>query len=193
MLRRRRERSYIVLRSVSDRRLFHASRRIGLFVFATGLCLLGGCRQSDRSQTTDPRAEGSSGGAILSAAEQGDYATSAYHIGEGQRLFKWMNCAGCHGPHGGGGMGPSLMDAEWRYGSGMSDIVRTIDGGRPNGMPSFHDKLTGQQMWQLAAYVRSLSGLAPKDAVPSRGDQMSSKAPITQRSPDKPAKPGEPY
>jgi cytochrome c oxidase cbb3-type subunit III len=156
------------------------------------LVMLSACRRSDRSVTTDPHAEGN-GGAILSAPQQAQYATSAFQIGEGQRLFQWMNCAGCHGPHGGGGMGPSLMDAQWRYGSGMADIVRTIDGGRPNGMPSFHNRLTGQQMWQLAAYVRALSGLAPSDAVPSRGDQMSSKAPITQRDPDKLAKPGEPY
>lgn len=162
-------------------------------VLIATLALLAGCRQSDRSKTTDPHAEGASGGAIVSASEQGDYSTSAYQIGEGQRLYKWMNCAGCHGPHGGGGMGPSFMDAKWRYGSDMADIVRTIDGGRPNGMPSFHNRLTGQQMWQLAAYVRALGGLAPSDAVPSRGDQMSGKAPITQRDPDKQAKPGEPY
>lgn len=167
------------------------SRRTGLFV--AGLLVLTSCRQSDRSQTTDPRAEGAGGGAVIAHPAQQSYATSAYHIGEGQRLYSWMNCAGCHGPHGGGGMGPSLMDGEWRYGSGMSDIVRTIDGGRPNGMPSFHDRLTGQQMWQLAAYVRSLSGLAPKDVVPSRDEGMSSKAPYTQRKPNDPPKPGEAY
>ena len=159
----------------------------------SGLLVLAACRQSDRSQTTDAHAEGSSGGAILSAPQQGDYSTSAFHIGEGQRLYAWMNCAGCHGPHGGGGMGPSFMDGQWRYGSSMAEIVRTIDGGRPNGMPSFHNRLTGQQMWQLAAYVRSLGGLAPKDVVPSRAEDVSTKAPMTQRAPDKPAKPGEAY
>jgi cytochrome c oxidase cbb3-type subunit 3 len=75
----------------------------------------------------------------------------------------------------------------------MADIVKTIDGGRPNGMPPFHNHLTGQQMWQLAAYVRTLSGLASKAAVPSRSADMSSKAPITQRTPDDPPKPGEAY
>jgi cytochrome c oxidase cbb3-type subunit 3 len=162
-------------------------------VFLFGLALLAGCRRSDRSMTSDPHAEGGSGGANRSAAQQGDYSTSAYQVSEGARLYSWMNCAGCHGPHGGGGMGPSFMDAEWRYGSSMSDVVRTIDGGRPNGMPAFHDRLTGQQMWQLAAYVRSLSGLAPTDILSGRAEQMSGKAPFTQRNPDKPAKPGEPY
>jgi len=166
-------------------------RRAGVLLAV--LSLVAGCRQSDRSQTTDARAEAAGGGAIISHPAQQAYSTSAYHIGEGQRLYSWMNCAGCHGPHGGGGMGPSLMDGRWRYGSSMSDIVRTIDGGRPNGMPSFHNRLTGQQMWQLAAYVRVLSGLAPKDAVPSRDEGMSSKAPYTQRKPNDPPQPGKAY
>lgn len=152
-------------------------------ILICGLALLSACRRDDRSETTDSRAEKAGGGAVIASPEQAQYAASAYHIGEGQRLYGWMNCSGCHGSAGGGGMGPSLMDAKWRYGSSMADIVRTIDGGRPNGMPAFHDRLTGQQMWQLAAYVRTLSGLAPKDVVPSRSDELSSKAPITQRKP----------
>ena len=189
MLARRGERVCIVPRHMAVLDILFS--RGGLLL--AGLCLLASCRQSDRSQTTDPRAEGANGGAVISHPAQQAYAASAFHIGEGQRLYDWMNCAGCHGPHGGGGMGPSLMDGEWRYGSSMSDIVRTIDGGRPNGMPSFHNRLTGQQMWQLAAFVRSLSGLAPKDVVPSRTEGMSSKAPFTQRKPDDPPNPGEVY
>ena len=76
------------------------------------LLLLAGCRREDRSQTTDPHAEGANGGAVLASPEQAHYAANAYHIGEGQRLYSWMNCSGCHGPAGGGGMGPSLMDAQ---------------------------------------------------------------------------------
>jgi cytochrome c oxidase cbb3-type subunit 3 len=156
------------------------SSRLILFVM---LALLGACSREDRSKVTDARAEGAAGGAVVSSPAQAQYASNAYQISEGQRLYRWMNCSGCHGATGGGGMGVPLMDAEWRYGSSMADIVETIDGGRPNGMPAFHNRLTGQQMWQLAAYVRTLSGLAPKDAVPSRGDEPSNKAPITQRTP----------
>lgn len=152
-------------------------------VWSIGLLLLSACSREDRSKVSDPRAEGAAGGAANPSPFQVDYAGNAYQIGEGQRLYRWMNCSGCHGASGGGGMGPSLMDSEWRYGSNMEDIVETIDGGRPNGMPAFHNKLTGQQMWQLAAYVRTLSGLARKDAVPSRGDEPSNKAPLTQRTP----------
>src|SRR5215217_3392240 len=40
------------------------------------------------------------------------YNDNAYAISEGQRLFNWYNCSGCHA-NGGGGMGPPLMDDEW--------------------------------------------------------------------------------
>jgi cytochrome c oxidase cbb3-type subunit 3 len=113
-----------------------------------------------------------------------DYEGNAYQIGEGQRLYSWMNCVGCHS-HGGGGMGPALMDDQWRYGGRMDQIVATIAQGRPNGMPSFSGKMTPQQMWQVAAYVRAMSGQAPKDAVPSRGDEPSNTEPLTQTDQEK--------
>src|SRR5204862_335278 len=79
----------------------------------------------------------------------------------------WMNCAGCHA-HGGGGMGPPLMDDEWRYGGSMDEIAATILDGRPNGMPSFRGRITEDQAWQLAAFVRALSAQPRQDALPSR-------------------------
>ena len=51
-------------------------------------------------------------------------------IAQGQQLYTWMNCGGCHS-HGGGGMGPALMDDEWRYGGAMDEIAATIADGRP--------------------------------------------------------------
>ena len=114
------------------------------------------------------------------------YAENAYHIGEGGRLYRQMNCVGCHA-NGGGGMGPALMDDQWRYGGRMDQIVASIDQGRPNGMPSWRGKLTEQQMWQLAAYVRSLSGNVPKDAAPSRSDSMSTIYPPTLSRPETPS------
>src|ERR1700734_1960984 len=43
------------------------------------------------------------------------YDGSAYAISEGQRLFAWYNCTGCHS-NGGGGIGPPLIKDEWIYG-----------------------------------------------------------------------------
>jgi len=44
------------------------------------------------------------------------YQENAWGISEGQRLYQNFNCVGCHS-HGGGGMGPALMDESWIYGS----------------------------------------------------------------------------
>jgi cytochrome c oxidase cbb3-type subunit 3 len=92
----------------------------------------------------------------------------------------WMNCVGCHA-HGGGGMGPPLMDNKWRYGGRMEDIVYTILNGRPNGMPPFKGRVTEQQAWQLASYVRSLSAQPRQDVLYSRSDEMSIGEPATLR------------
>jgi cytochrome c oxidase cbb3-type subunit 3 len=109
---------------------------------------------------------------------------NAYDLSEGKRLFGQWNCSGCHS-HGGGGMGPPLMDDEWIYGSAPENIVATIVEGRPNGMPSFRGRITNQQLWQLAAYVRSLSGLTPKAPSPGRDDDMQYKV-DEQRTPAQP-------
>jgi cytochrome c oxidase cbb3-type subunit III len=106
------------------------------------------------------------------------YDNNAPAIAEGQTLYNQMNCVGCHS-HGGGGMGPALMDDEWRYGGRIDQIVTTISEGRPNGMPSWRGKLTPDQMWKIAAYVRSLSGQPSKDAVSSRAEAMSATTPAT--------------
>jgi cytochrome c oxidase cbb3-type subunit 3 len=77
-------------------------------------------------------------------------------IAAGKQLFAAMNCNGCHF-NGGGGIGPPLMDNVWIYGDSIENIAATIREGRPNGMPSFRGFLPEEQIWQVAAYVRSLS------------------------------------
>jgi cytochrome c oxidase cbb3-type subunit 3 len=112
------------------------------------------------------------------------YDNNAPAISQGQFLYTQMNCVGCHS-HGGGGMGPPLMDDEWRYGGRIDQIAASIAEGRPNGMPAWREKLTSDQIWQLAAYVRSLSGQPSKDAVSSRSEEMSNTTPqtLTPREP----------
>ena len=100
------------------------------------------------------------------------YEESAYAASEGQKLFDQYHCSGCHF-HGGGGIGPPLMDDQWIYGSDPQNIRSVILEGRPNGMPSFRGKIPDHQVWQIVAYVRSLSGLLPKDVAPGRSDEMN--------------------
>jgi cytochrome c oxidase cbb3-type subunit 3 len=106
------------------------------------------------------------------SAKGPEFEGNAYHLSEGKRLYAWFNCTGCHA-NGGGGSGPALMDDKWIYGGRIENIVSTIREGRPNGMPSFRGKIPDDQIWELAAYVRSLSGNVSKTAAPSRNDDMS--------------------
>lgn len=117
--------------------------------------------------------------AAMSAEQRGAaFEGNAWHISQGQRLFGWMNCSGCHA-HGGGGMGPPLMDGEWRYGGTMAEIAATILDGRPNGMPSFRGRITEDQAWQLAAFVRAMSGQPRRDALAGRADEPANTEPLT--------------
>lgn len=84
------------------------------------------------------------------------YVVNDHVLGEGERLYAWFNCAGCHGPKGGGGIGPPFLDGDWIYGGAPGNVYQSIVQGRPAGMPSFAP-LNDEQVWQLVAYVRSLS------------------------------------
>lgn len=105
---------------------------------------------------------------------------NAFELNQGKRLFRWYNCSGCHAS-GGGGMGPPLMDEKWIYGHDPDTIYQTIMEGRPNGMPSFRGRITEEQVWQLVAYVRSLSGQSSKSASSSRADGISAAPAENQR------------
>ena len=107
---------------------------------------------------------------------QNSYDENALAVSQGQQLFSNFNCVGCHA-HGGGGMGPPLMDNKWIYGSTPQQIFASIVEGRPNGMPSVRGKIVDAQVWQLVAYVRSLGALGTSGAAPARDDHMKGATP----------------
>jgi len=166
-------------------------------VLATLLALLAaGCsRESRRFQTREP---GPGAGSITlselqpgtprsTATDHSPYAYNAYAISQGKRLFDWYNCSGCHA-HGGGDIGPPLMDDRWIYGSAPTNVFATIVEGRPNGMPAFRGKIPEDQVWQLVAYVQALGGKLPRDAVPARDDHLFD-TPGEQSLPEQPVVP----
>ena len=109
------------------------------------------------------------------------FQQNAWGMAEGKRLFTALNCSGCHA-NGGGGMGPALMDEAWIYGSEPANIFSSIVEGRPNGMPSWRNKIADAQVWQLVAYIQSMSGQAAKLASPSRSDHLNAGPPENARS-----------
>jgi cytochrome c oxidase cbb3-type subunit 3 len=130
--------------------------------------------------STQPSA-GSESGPIRS-----DYEKNAYLLSEGQRLFKSYNCKTCHGSGGGGDIGPALIDDKWIYGYEPEQVYASIVQGRPNGMPAYGRRITEDQAWQLAAYVRSMSGQVSQTAAPGRTDHSKTKPPENTIDPQKP-------
>jgi cytochrome c oxidase cbb3-type subunit 3 len=124
-------------------------------------------------------------GARESASSMGPYENNAYALNDGKRLYSAFNCVGCHA-HGGGGMGPALMDSAWIYGVEPVNIYASIANGRPNGMPSFRNRIPPNQIWELVAYVQSMSGQGSKAARPNRSDEMEMRAAEAQTTTQKP-------
>jgi cytochrome c oxidase cbb3-type subunit 3 len=137
--------------------------------------------ESNEKIALSPISPGPSGPVEQRSGMGKQYEENAFHISQGQRFYTWFNCNGCHS-NGGGGSGPPLMDDRWIYGGQIENIVQTIREGRPNGMPSFRGKIPDDQIWQIAAYVRSMGRNVPKAAAPGRKDEMSP-GPAEQRRP----------
>ena len=129
------------------------------------------------------------GGQPLPEPNESPFQKNAYGTAEGKRLFDQYNCTGCHS-HGGGGMGPPLMDDKWVYGSEPANIFESIVEGRPNGMPAWRNKVPDQQVWELVAYIQSMSGNEPIDVLPSRSDHMRYSTPENARRAQTPKQTG---
>jgi cytochrome c oxidase cbb3-type subunit III len=163
----------------------HCLDRVGV-VLALGLAVLtAACEREERDTRTVPQEEIKLSEVALSPLQPGEASAppggehrsveqNAFNMAQGKQLYTWFNCNGCHA-HGGGDIGPALMDDQWLYGSEIENVYATIVQGRPNGMPSFRNRIPDQQIWQIAAYVRSMSGLTPATASPSRSDEMQNK------------------
>lgn len=156
-------------------------------VAVAAVVALYGCQREQRRFSevapagTTPEPGTSFGAAMASPPSKGPYEGNAWAVSQGERLYRWFNCSGCHA-NGGGGIGPALMDARWLYGSDPASVFASIVAGRPNGMPAFGGRISPAQAWQLVAYVRSLSGQLSKDVSGGRLDHMQVK-PSEQSTP----------
>ncbi len=97
------------------------------------------------------------------------------HVREAGRTLFADNCAVCHGVKGTGGPGfPNLAAGAWLWGGDPATIAETIriginsthEGTRVSQMMAFgrDGVLTGQQVLNVGAYVRSLSGQSLSEA-----------------------------
>jgi len=71
----------------------------------------------------------------------------------GKSVFD-TNCVACHGANMEGGIGPSLVDAEWIHGGELADIVNVVTEGVPDkGMITWGPVLGPEKIGQVSAYV----------------------------------------
>ena len=150
-------------------------RRHGLLSFLVA-CVVPACAGSQADPASAPAASAqfaqlTAVGPLPGPPQEDDaipnpFASDAKALARGREYFNAYNCAGCHGDHGGGGMGPSLRDPQWIYGGSHASIADSIRAGRAYGMPAWGRMLTDAQVWQLAAYLKSMR--TPEEPDPPR-------------------------
>ncbi len=93
---------------------------------------------------------------------------------EGKEVFT-VNCIPCHGPDGGGVIGPNLTDKYWIHGAKPENIVAVITSGVPEkGMIAWAPILGQEKVIQVAAYVLSLQGSTPANPKAPEGNLQES-------------------
>ncbi|MEM6995679.1 MAG: cbb3-type cytochrome c oxidase N-terminal domain-containing protein [Myxococcota bacterium] len=87
------------------------------------------------------------------------YKDDAEWLAVGRAVYK-ANCVSCHGPEGGGVVGPNLTDDAWIHVKNIEDIATVIENGAAKGsMPAWRNRLSHvNQIVLTAAYVASLRG-----------------------------------
>ena len=98
--------------------------------------------------------------------------TTREDLAEGERVFG-TQCSYCHGPKGEGGQGVVLAVPRLSHAPDDQTLFRVIREGIPGTrMPA--SALTTSQIWQVAAYVRTLGRLKGSESAgdPRRGQQI---------------------
>jgi cbb3-type cytochrome c oxidase subunit III len=92
-------------------------------------------------------------------------------LGRGKATFTAM-CAACHGPDGGGVIGPNLTDDYWLHGSSPTAVHTTVANGvLAKGMPAWGKTLQPAELDAVVAYVISLHGTSPASPKAPEGVQ----------------------
>lgn len=90
--------------------------------------------------------------------------TTPDDVAAGGRIFR-SHCADCHGLTGTGGKGPDLTTGVFFHGSSDEALLKNISDGIP-GTPMPSQFFSSDQVWQIVAYVRTLSGKGSAAAPP---------------------------
>jgi cytochrome c oxidase cbb3-type subunit 3 len=90
--------------------------------------------------------------------------TTPEDVAAGAKIYR-SHCADCHGLSGQGGKGPDLTTGQFFHGSSDSALLKNIsDGITGTAMPG--QFFSPDQVWQIVAYVRTLSAKGSAKAPP---------------------------
>jgi mono/diheme cytochrome c family protein len=176
---------------MSSRFLIPERRRLALALTGAALGVALSCVQVKAQNTTPTdmnvpygviesklHPEGTSAPNPLKAIEK-KYEGNPTYIAAGKAIYDHYNCVGCHF-HGGGGMGPPFMNGgHWKWGGRLDQIFASIYQGRGyEGMPAWGQIIPAAEIWEISAYVKSLS-------IPSQATSVDT-PPLPQKEPEVP-------
>ena len=89
----------------------------------------------------------------------------------GKSIYR-TNCQSCHGPDGGGLVGPNLTDVKWKNVRHIEDIMQVVNNGAANNaMPPWKQRFSdSRDIIMVSAYVASLLGTSPTAAKAPEGN-----------------------
>ena len=117
------------------------------------------------------------------AALSGNAELHGFAVNAGAALFR-ANCSQCHGAGAAGVQAsgyPNLLDDDWLWGGTIDEIAYTVSHGvrneqspdtRWSEMPAFGEILSDEEISQVVAYVRSLSGLDHDAGLAAAGEPL---------------------
>ena len=100
---------------------------------------------------------------------------AASDVARGKQLFMG-HCAPCHGPDGNGGKGANLAQSTLPRGADDASLFRTIQNGIPGTEMPKAWEMTDHEVWQVAAFVRTLGRVSAGEAASGnvvRGRQLA--------------------
>lgn len=98
-------------------------------------------------------------------------ARDANLVNQGRGVFQ-TTCVPCHGPTGGGTIGPNLTDDHWINGGAPDRIFRTINEGvLARGMPAWGPQLGPDRVRAVLAFVLSIKNTNVAGGKPPQGNR----------------------
>jgi cytochrome c oxidase cbb3-type subunit 3 len=92
---------------------------------------------------------------------------------KGEEIFT-NNCVACHMEKGRGDIGPNLTDEYWLWAKGTPETIYPVvyNGVPDNGMPTWSETLTSDEIYQVVSYVQSLHNTHAKNGKAPQGNKI---------------------